>query len=246
MVRVGLLNLMILSLNSSPPFSVIRNYALAVMLSLLAHLLFFVAVWCVKYQPVVQITPAIPVISSLYQPIPVVLPERSATAFEPVVDMADKGNVAVLEPEKLVFAGQDATEHKTEVDNAQAVPETDLPVAIPADKKTGSLAERAFRHAISTDVDMAYDGYQQLRQQQQYPRMTVDKRFQELNPDPQQQVMMTLDNGMQIIRTKEGCRLADPSKDGFDGLMAVRQVPCGDETTTAELLKQSLEKHIRH
>lgn len=244
MVRVGLLNLMILSLNSSPLFSVIRNYALAVMLSLLAHLLFFVAVWCVKYQPVVKITPAVPVISFLYQPIPVVLPERSVTAFEPVVDMADKGDAAVLEPEKQAVA-EHATEHKTEVDNAQAVSETDLPVAVSADKKTGSLADRAFRHAISTDVDMAYDGYQQLRQQQQYPRMTVDKRFQELNPDPQQQVMMTLDNGMQILRSKEGCRLADPSKDGFDGLMAVVQVPCGDETTTAELLKQSLEKHIR-
>ncbi|MDX1678245.1 hypothetical protein [Arsukibacterium sp.] len=42
------------------------------------------------------------------------------------------------------------------------------------------------------------------------------------------------------------CRIADPTQDGFEALMAANPViPCGDETASSTLLKQALDKHIK-
>src|SRR5690606_30308931 len=87
--------------------------------------------------------------------------------------------------------------------------------------------------------------YQQLLQAQQRPKITVEKRHQQLSSDPAGQVIAQLDDGRQLIRSKGGCRIADPSKDGFDALMALKTVPCGDEENSSALLQQALEKHIK-
>lgn len=110
-----------------------------------------------------------------------------------------------------------------------------------------SLAQRALNRAATVNPaaieQAAAASYQQLLQAQQQPKLTVEKRHQQLTEDPAGQVIVKLDDGRQIVRTKGGCRIADPTKDGFDALMAARPVPCGDEEPSSALLKQALEKH---
>lgn len=216
------------------------------MLSLLAHLLFFLAIWFVRLPSPIQIAQVTPVMSYLYQPLPVVLPEPLPVEDEVTENTADKSHSdSLLSDQVTAIKDVSVSAADNPMPHTEAAAVAESPVAIAAEQKTGSIAERALYRALSADIDMAGDSYQQFRKQQREPGITTDKRHHALSVDPQQQVLMKLDNGMHIIRTKDGCRLADPSKDGFDGLMAVHQVPCGDETTTAELLKQSLEKHIR-
>lgn len=112
------------------------------------------------------------------------------------------------------------------------------------------LTQRALNQAATVNPaaveQAAVASYQQLLQAQQRPKITVEKRHQQLSTDPAQQVFAQLDNGLQLIRTKGGCRFADPSKDGFDALMAANAVvPCGDEENSSALLQQALEKHIK-
>lgn len=112
-----------------------------------------------------------------------------------------------------------------------------------------SLAQRALNQAGTIApvaiVQAAAASYQQLLQTQQQPKITVEKRHQQLTTDPAGQVFAQLNDGRQLIRVKGGCRLADPGKDGFDALMAAKVVPCGDEEDSSALLKQALEKHIK-
>ncbi len=110
------------------------------------------------------------------------------------------------------------------------------------------IASRALGRAAMADPSAiersAQASYQQFLQAQQQGKITVEGRYQQ-STDPAGQVLAQLDDGRQIIRTRDGCKIADPTKDGFDGLMATRTVPCGDKASSAELLKQALEKHSK-
>lgn len=112
-----------------------------------------------------------------------------------------------------------------------------------------SLVQRALNQAAAADPSAiersAQASYQQFLQSQQQPKATVHKRYQQLSRDPAGQVLAQLDDGKQLIRTKDGCRIADPAKDGFEGLMATRPVPCGDEVSRSALLQQALEKYSK-
>lgn len=112
-----------------------------------------------------------------------------------------------------------------------------------------SLAQRALNQAGTVApaaiAQVAAASYQQLLQAQQQPKITVEKRHQQLTTDPAGQVFAQLNDGRQLIRVKGGCRMADPGKEGFDALMAAKVVPCGDEEDSSALLKQALEKHIK-
>ncbi|MCC5826766.1 hypothetical protein [Alkalimonas sp.] len=111
---------------------------------------------------------------------------------------------------------------------------------------TGTLLERS-RQYLQPEQDLALQ--HQARQQQQHsePKITVAPRFQEIPRDPARQVVAQLDDGLQIIRTRDGCRLADPSKDGFAALMAARRVACGDEDAAdaGQQLQQILQRRSR-
>ena len=111
------------------------------------------------------------------------------------------------------------------------------------------LAQRAFNRAATIDPvaieQAATAGYQQFLQVQQQPKLTVEKRHQSLSQNPAHQVVAQLNDGKQLVRVKGGCRLADPTKQGFDALMAAKMVPCGDEDDSSALLKRALQKHSK-
>src|SRR5690606_38832589 len=128
-------------------------------------------------------------------------------------------------------------------DDARAIENTE-------NTTNSSLVQRALNQAATVNpaaIDQAAAAsYQQLLQAQQQPKITVEKRHQQLTTDPAGQVFAQLNDGRQLIRVKGGCRMADPGKEGFDALMAANAVvPCGDEEDSSALLKQALEKHIK-
>lgn len=226
----------------------LRNYVPALLLAILAHFLLFAAIWSVRFSapPVKAVSD--PVMTYFYQPVTAsVTPEPIAETMMPHSEAIPEKVFAVDDTPRLETREEKISAHvpvaEASVEEASHPTETltTLPSAGPSHR---SLAERALQSVASSDMDMAYSSYQQFRQQQQQPKITVEKKHQALSQNPQQQVMMTLDNGMQIIRTKEGCRLADPGKDGFDALMAAHKVPCGDKVSDTELLKQILSKHL--
>ncbi|GAB60440.1 hypothetical protein RNAN_3464 [Rheinheimera nanhaiensis E407-8] len=191
------------------------------------------------------------VVSYLYQPPPTKLAQQpeDETTTGPTVMPPKPVNIAP----SVTAAPQQAT-------NEPAVATAALPdkAAQPEPQDTvqtlvlpqQSLAQRALNQAAAVAPaaieQAATASYQQLRQAQQQPKITVEKRHQPLSQDPAGQVVAQLNDGRQLIRVKGGCRIADPGKDGFDALMAANAVvPCGDEEDSSALLKQALEKHLK-
>lgn len=111
-------------------------------------------------------------------------------------------------------------------------------------ERRGSLMDRALQQLQSTD-DLASNHYAGQQRRFAEPKITVERRFQQLPSDPAKQVVAQFNDGTQIIRTKNGCRLADPSKDGFEGLMAARRVACGDEEDAGQQLNRILQRRAR-
>lgn len=166
-------------------------------------------------------------------------------AMQPELTHDDKSTVpaagqAVATPAAAVQPMQDKTPSP---DRQYTEPVT--PITRPG------LAQRALNRGATVDPaaieQAAMANYQQQLQAQQQPKITVEKRHQALSTDPARQVVAQLADGRQLIRTKGGCYIADPSKHGFDALMAAKLMPCGDEddSSTSALLQQALEKHIK-
>ncbi|WP_213995207.1 hypothetical protein [Arsukibacterium sp.] len=225
----------------------ISEYGNAVLLALLIHGLIFVLLLSL---PVSQhaVLPAEPIASYLYQPPPPSLPaapeqtpeqgipKRSATRAQKLTDNA---GTPTPQPE-----ASPATPPAIE----QAVPAVAESLAKPA--KHSSLAQRALNQVAMPDqaaIDRAATAsYQQFIQQQQQPRLTVDKKHWPVSQNPAQQVLAHLDDGKHIVHIRQGvCVIGDPTLDGFAGMMAAKRVPCGDEISTSELLKLALEKHSK-
>ncbi|MEN3159004.1 hypothetical protein ABC502_11530 [Alkalimonas sp. NCh-2] len=97
----------------------------------------------------------------------------------------------------------------------------------------GSLMDRALQQLQNTD-DLASAHRAQQIQRHAQPSITVEKRYQEIQ------------DGSQPIRNARGCLTSDPSKDGFDALMAAKYVPCGDEISAAQQLQEILQRRSRH
>lgn len=199
-----------------------------------------------------------PIVSYLYQPpqsvavgqSPQPLAEMTTAveAVQPVTTNA-ASPAAVTEPAAVVAEQRPPARQQSSAESladtaARTEPEGDRHAAASPQQ---SLAQRALNRAATVNPaaieQAAAASYQQLLQAQQQPKLTVEKRHQQLTEDPAGQVIVKLDDGRQIVRTKGGCRIADPTKDGFDALMAARPVPCGDEEPSSALLKQALEKH---
>ncbi|HEY0921669.1 hypothetical protein [Rheinheimera pacifica] len=231
------------------------DYAGAALLALLLHALLLAYLLRLEFTQVPPPKPAAPVVSYLYQPPPVQAAAAQAESHPPEPVPAPTALStelsAAAEPEVTTLAGAatqaDAVSEKQPA--AVAAPFTAPFSAQPEQNSAVGLAQRALSSAATPSAraieDAATASYQQFLQAQQQPKMTVERRHQELSADPAQQVVAQMNDGRQIIRTKDGCRIADPTKDGFDGLMALKTVPCGDEAKTSELLKQALEKHLK-
>ncbi|SNY59758.1 hypothetical protein SAMN06297280_3678 [Arsukibacterium tuosuense] len=237
----------ILSAVTHPLTRFISEYGNAVLLALLIHGLIFALLLSLPVSQHAVLPPAEPIASFLYQPPPPSPPSVTEQA-----------------PEKAMTAGSVASEQKLTENAGMATPQPDVSPATPPaidqappamavsqtrPAQQSNLAQRALNRVAEPDqaaIDRAATAsYQQFIQQQQQPKLTVDKQHWPISQDPKAQVVAQLDDGLQIIRTKDGCRIGDPSKDGFAALMAAKRVPCGDEISTRELLKQALDKHIK-
>lgn len=229
----------------------------ALFLSLLLHALLIAAILPSKFTAPVKIAATNPITTYFYSPpvaisipiagaetetIPTIKPIRpDPVQQEPVTE------IAVAQP---LVSNSSHTAMTASEPIAEVLPEPAADVAASAEL---SLAQRALNRAAKIDVvemeRAATIGYQQFLQAQQQPRMTVPKRHQQLSSNPKQQVLAQLQDGKHLIKTKGGCRIADPSQDSFTALMAASTiVPCGDgsdEDSTSTLLKQALEKHIK-
>ena len=196
------------------------------------------------------------IISYLYQPQPSIpsetaqasandMPTEPGPESETVAPVLQSTTPEVT-PQKPTDQVQDVTESAPDVASTPLAGAEAPTAAIPRP----SLAQRALHKAATVNPaaveQAAAASYQQLLQAQQRPKITVEKHHQQLSSDPAGQVVAQLDDGRQLIRSKGGCRIADPSKDGFDALMAANAVvPCGDEESSSALLQQALEKHIK-
>lgn len=232
----------------------IRAYGRPALLALLLHAVLLAVLLQTEFTPLAKprvSEPVVsePIVSYLYQP------PRPAPAEtqQPVTENTVAPEVIQPAPANKVPPAVAAEQRPSSQQQSAAAPLPDradkLSTEHTATAPRQSLAQRAFNRAATVDPvaieQAATANYQQLLQAQQQPKMTVEKRHQELSNDPAQQVVAQLGDGIQLIRTKGGCRMADPSKEGFDGLMAARVVPCGDEAKTSDLLKQALEKHSK-
>ena len=251
---------------SSRIIRVFHLYGRELLLALLLHLLLVVALVQTKLTQPVKRKPVQPIVSYLYQPPlaevkiiaaskdiaePEVIVEPEVIA-EPTSEQASADISAAVKP-----VAQSVQTHANPPAVEPEQPQPDVSAALteiaaqpaPVAMASTSLAQRALqRAAASSPAQMqkaATGSYQQHINAQQQVKLTVEKRHQQLSSDPAKQVIAQLDHGFQLIRTKDGCRIADPTKDGFEALMAAGRAPCGDEVSNKELLKQVLEKHIK-
>lgn len=236
----------------------IRAYGRAIVFSALLHALLLAVLFSTEFSPAVKSTPSPAIVSYLYQPPAVTKPLPVESAPEPVaekpVPLAEQQPPVVNEASTPITAkGSANTTDNSSTRPAAAVNDDARAIENTENTTNSSLVQRALNQASfgqssqqAAMANAASAAYQQLLQAQQQPKITVEKRYQQLSIDPAGQVFAQLNDGRQLIRVKGGCRMADPGKDGFDALMVANAVvPCGDEEDSSALLKQALEKHIK-
>lgn len=222
-----------------------RAYGRPALLALLLHAMLLAALLNAKFPPMATLPASEPVVSYLYQPPPTELPHQpdAENITQPEATLPVPSNAAP----SVTTAPQQAADEVAVATPSLPEAEPSLQV-LPSSRL--SLAQRALNRAATVSPEAieqaAVSSYQQLLQVQQQPKITVEKRHQALSADPAGQVFAQLDNGLQLIRVKGGCRFADPAKEGFEALMASSAiVPCGDEDDSSALLQQALKKHIK-
>lgn len=232
----------------------LSGYGYAAMYAVLLHAVLFVALISQRFTPVAEPISTKPIMSYLYHPPALILPA------EPTDTEARPAEVSAPEAIKKTSVKVEKTQVKADISELESNSSANKkhskePVAVTdlADKplpgQGASLAQRAFNKAASLEpavIDQAATvSYQKHLRSQQQPKLTVAKQHQELSVDPAKQVVATLYDGRQMLRTKDGCRIGDPTKHDFDALMAATKVPCGAEVSTDDLLNQALQKHSK-
>lgn len=169
-------------------------------------------------------------------------PEAPAAALDMLEDVA-----AITAEQNETLAGAAAPIDEVAQTSFESVPSSQSLDGADLAKRSGSLMDRALQQLQSTDGLASTHRTEQQRSFAE-PKITVAPRFQEIPRDPARQVIAQLNDGRQIIRTRDGCRMADPGKDGFEALMAARRVACGDEDTAdaGQQLQQILQRRSRH
>lgn len=219
------------------------DYAGAALLAVLLHALLLAGFLQLEFTQVPSPKPAAPIVSYLYQPPPIQVVAAPAESHAPEPEPAALPAELSAAPEQEVAAPAGTDNAATAADMVSETPPVTaiLPSALePEQYNRGGLAQRALSRAATPSAraieDAATASYQQFLQAQQQPKITVEKRHQELSADPAQH----------MVRIKEGgCVIGDPALDGFEQLMLAKRVPCGDEAKTSDLLKQALEKHLK-
>lgn len=217
----------------------IADYGRYLLLALLVHVLLLVALTTMQFTEKHPPATIEPIASYLYQPMPVAAPTVVVAKPEPKEASVPKREVKATTTvnSRKNIAADNLTRAEDAVLNQPQIAISDI-------KPRASLAERAMQAAANTNENLVTSSYQQFKHLQQQAKITVEKRYQALPTDPAKQIVAKLDNGMQLLRVNGGCRIADPTKDGFDALMVASAiVPCGDEASTSALLQQALEKH---
>ncbi|MEE2025467.1 hypothetical protein [Alkalimonas mucilaginosa] len=166
---------------------------------------------------------------------PLLAKELVADAIELMAEPEAVNKEAVLpatstEPALIADVDMVVIADKREGAERPVVESTALPSGT---NQRGSLMDRALRHVQPTDELASAHRAQQIQRHAQ-PSITVEKRYQEIQ------------DGSQPIRNARGCLTSDPSKDGFDALMAAKYVPCGDEISAAQQLQEILQRRSRH
>ena len=244
---------------------VFRLYGRELLLALLLHLLLVAALMQTKLTQPAKPKPTEPIVSYLYQPplaeVKIIAASKDIAEPEVIVEPKPEPTSAEASLELSTAAKPVVLSMQTRAKPLAVEPEPPQPdvsastqreiAAQPAPTAiaSSSLAQRALQHAAASSPaqmqQAATSSYQQHISAQQRVKLTVEKRHQQLSSDPAKQVIAQLDHGLQLIRTKDGCRIADPTKDGFEALMAAGRAPCGDEVSNKESLKKALEKHIK-
>lgn len=233
------------------------DYAGAALLALLLHALLLAYLLRLEFTQVPPPKPAAPVLSYLYQPPPVQAvaaqpesnaPEPEPAALPPALSVTPALS-AEPEPEVAALAGTDNAATQADAVSEKQPAAVVIPSgtaisapfsAQPEQSRATGLAQRALSRAATPSTraieDAATASYQQFLQAQQQPKITVERRHQELSANPAQHK----------VRIKEGvCVIGDPALDGFEQLMLAKRVPCGDKDASSALLKQALEKHLK-
>lgn len=244
---------------------VFRLYGRELLLALLLHLLLVAALMQTKLMQPAKPKPTEPIVSYLYQPplaeVKIIAAPKDIAEPEVIVGPKPEPTSAEVSPELSTAAKPVVLSTQTQAKPQVVEPEQPQPEASASTQReiaaqpaltaiaSSSLAQRALQLAAASRPaqiqQAATSSYQQHISAQQQVKLTVEKRHQQLSSDPAKQVIAQLDHGLQLIRTKDGCRIGDPTKDGFEALMAAGRAPCGDEISHKELLKQALEKHIK-
>lgn len=225
-----------------------RDYGREAAIALLLHLLLLLVLLQTRLTPRLPVQTVKPVMSYLYQPAvptpveptlePAAVAQPLADNMTPAVSTQVNATADAVTPTVTAEAQQPALAVETTTQREQT-----------AVAPRPGLAQRALQRALTAEPaaieQAAASSYQQFINAQQQVKLTVAKRHQQLSDDPAKQVIAQLDNGLQLVRTKDGCRIVDPSKHGFEALMAAGRAPCGDEISTSELLRQALEKHLK-
>ncbi|MBV2130977.1 hypothetical protein [Arsukibacterium indicum] len=229
----------------------ISEYGNAVLLAVLVHIVILALLLTTKFSQPVSPPEIEPIISFLYQPPPATKPPAKATL--PDSRLADEQRIADEVVGQANVSDGSTGNLPPELKPPPTTPDVTDKNTRSADNTTlghgNSLAQRALNRAATIDpvaVEQdAANSYQQFLLGQQ-PRLTVDKKYWPVSENPAQQVIAQLDDGKHIVRIRKGvCVIGDPSLDGFEGLMAAKRVPCGDEVSSRELLKQALDKHSK-
>lgn len=220
-----------------------QRWRLPLLLAVLGHVSIGLVVVQQKWQrPLSPAEPARAIEAYFYQPAPVITTaERTAPLAEVKQEEEPEEPTVVLEsPEEAMASANGHLETQAGVSAAadgglesslEFVDGSQLPVI----ERGGSLMERALQQLQSTD-DMASAHRAEQIQRYAQPKITVEKRYQEVY------------DGSKPIRNSRGCLSGDPSRDGFgfDGLMAAEYIPCGDEMSAGQQLQEILQRRSKH
>lgn len=199
-------------------------------------------------RPVEPVVPPTAIEAYFYQAPAKVEPEPVATTQEPLLEEGLSADAIELVAEPEVI------DKETELPEANTepalIPEVDAvviaddsegaerhmvePTTLPSgESQYGSLMDRALRHVQPTEELASAHRAQQIQRHAQ-PKITVEKRYQEIH------------DGSENIRIGDRCLIGDPSKDGFDALMAAKLVDCGDKMSAGQQLQEILQRRSRH
>lgn len=235
-----------------------HGYLLPLGWAILIHLLFF----ALLLKPLTVSPPPVivPISSYLYNAAkPVVSAESLLTDFTDVIPP--------LEPKEIKTATQiantlsssisqetlsapsgstesaDVLENASTLEHARIDTETHLVVKHTATPATSSrLAERALA-GITQQYRAPVADYAGWAKQQQQPRLTVAREYQQLNTAPAADVLFTYNDGKQLVRLNNRCMIVEPALDFFAQQMKAKSISC-EESDDAILFRQTMSKWL--